>query len=182
MQNNNFNLEYFINGQNDPSPEMAAAFKKISKSSHHHLWSTVRVRVSVCLHTLRCLTAMPSRHGTESMTANPCAMESAWVFLGVSGRVCVVGGWYWRGGRGGIVRGGGGKRARGSKKSSSSLKSPKASSGSRCRLTLAPFSWPCSASSILGSRSWPPMKNSTGSSKVSRFSQRVAIMDSYLNT
>jgi len=32
MQNNNFNLEYFINGQNDPSPEMAAAFKKISKN------------------------------------------------------------------------------------------------------------------------------------------------------
>ena len=32
MQKNNFNLEYFINGQNDPSPEMAAAFKKISKN------------------------------------------------------------------------------------------------------------------------------------------------------
>ena len=32
MQNTNFNLEYFINGKNDPSPEMATAFKKISKN------------------------------------------------------------------------------------------------------------------------------------------------------
>ena len=32
MQNTKFNLEYFINGKNDPSPEMAAAFKKISKN------------------------------------------------------------------------------------------------------------------------------------------------------
>ena len=32
MQDTNLNLEYFINGKNDPSPEMAAAFKKISKN------------------------------------------------------------------------------------------------------------------------------------------------------